>query len=104
MTYLIHFKQNGVGCDYTISCGETIKIIEAPSIDEAIIETGEIIDEYGVTMESVTIYTISDIHSYDVVKHMMDRVAKEREYEKKKSEIRERELYEILKQKFEINN
>ena len=55
-------------------------------------------------MESVTIYTISDIHSYDVVKHIMDRVAKERAYEKRKSEIRERELYEILKQKFEINN
>lgn len=29
---------------------------------------------------------------------------KEREDEKRKSDLRERELYEILKQKFEINN
>lgn len=34
MTYLVIMKQHGEGCDYTIGCGMTYRIVEAESIDE----------------------------------------------------------------------
>ena len=46
-SYIVILKQAGEGCDYTIGCGRTFKMINAPDDDNAKEQAKEILEYHG---------------------------------------------------------
>lgn len=45
--YFLYIKQKNQGCDYTVSCGEALIPLDSLTIDEAVKEVPEILEENG---------------------------------------------------------
>jgi len=123
--YYLYRKQKGEGCDYTIACGESLSLLSAKSMEEAIDEVinfpdlSEINDEdelNDVMCDSMS--DVSDNHGYDYaeieilevtstkyLQPLIDAANKKvhalkESLSKKKVELAERQQYEKLKKKF----
>jgi hypothetical protein len=45
-TYYLHLDGGPDGCDYTISCNETVRVFEANNFEEALVKATKIVSEY----------------------------------------------------------
>lgn len=106
--YILHLKQRYEGCDYSISCGETLRLLESTDRDEALKETEEIIigveeDEYAGDyideneIDTAILYKVSDSEeiNLDVLYKKVEK------YHEKIDDSEEYEEYLRLKEKFE---
>lgn len=99
--FLLHLYQ-GNGCDYTISCGETIYEFEANSGDEIRKQIKERIEYYGRNqISSVTLYELTDNKSQlDIDQLFAHDDAENARIEREKKELEERKLLEELRKKY----
>lgn len=99
--FLLHLFQ-GNGCDYTISCGETIYEFEANSGDEIKRQVKERIEYYGRDeIATVTLYELTDNKSQlDIAQLFAEDDDAEARREREKKELEERRLLEELKKKY----
>jgi hypothetical protein len=110
--YLALIYGTGKGCDYTIACNQTSKIVEA---DNEEIVVNNILKDYGQCIENIyneeSCYDaeaiidriiVYEIKSNGIIfEDLASQFEKEKDiFKKKLNENRERKLYEELKKKF----
>ena len=95
----------GEGCDYTIACNQTIKIVEAENEQEVL---QKVLEDYDQIEDRVGCKAVIDnVEIYELkndgvqFNNLADKFYKEKEiYKNKLKEKNDRELYEKLKRKF----
>lgn len=107
--YIIIQHQEG-GCDYTIGCGIDIKIVEAPSIESAILDfmyKGDELITLNVdySPDSFEIYEIGEHLSEDECMSLYEEEKLKVDQEEAENTLKEQELWELkeynrLKAKF----
>lgn len=111
MRYIAHVVQEGEGCDYMISCGETVWELEAENENEALIELKERIigvwdaDFYMYhggywdedELESVTLFEVSKEISLPIKQLYNEATQYEKNQIAAKTQDKERKEYERLK-------
>lgn len=116
--FIVHIKQSGGGCDYTIACGIRMVTILADNMNQACdrfismlgpnFESNDVdwTDDYGgyydeQSLENATIFEVVSATIIDVSEVYKD-LSKVAELQKRlKIEADEKEEYERLKKKFE---
>ena len=106
--YLFIMEQHGEGCDYTIGCGMTTKVIEADSMDDALekLTHPEGPDEYTEYLDGdYELKTLKGVELDNV--HNINLEILKKKYEQKKEDEKlteekrkEKEEYLRLKEKF----
>ena len=113
--FIAHIIQSGEGCDYMISCGETLLPLIAKTKEEAIKELKEkVIGKYDPKyncyeegyqgeqeLSRVTLYEISNMTPIPVDEWYKEAEKYIKKEEKKLTEEKEKIEYEKLKSKYE---
>lgn len=103
-SFYAYYEGKGYGCDYTIGCNIRVDAIQAESVEDAIAEVKEKIEEspdYAEErIESVTIIEVASATKLDIEDFTRDIREQQVAEEQAKKEAEERAEYERLKQKF----
>ncbi|HMT02306.1 MAG TPA: hypothetical protein PKD00_03200 [Burkholderiales bacterium] len=103
-TYKAYLQQDGIGCDYTIGCSQTVIDIKANSMEEARLklelEIQENYSHYDMRLKNAELYDVVQVISLNM-NHIYTQYdkAKNKEIQLLKEE-KEREEYERLKAKY----
>jgi hypothetical protein len=99
MTYIFLLNGSGCGCDYTIGCNQTWKIVDSPiplteeRIQEIMVETCE---DYGdERMDSITVIECNSFNHHSVDDVMAETRRIEREEEE--AQVKAEELAELAR-------
>ncbi len=100
MKYLLHLYE-GNGCDYTISCGETIESIEVNNKEELNEAVKDMIESYGRDrIYEATLYTVIEKEEIGIDGLFAQDDAEEEAMRKADEEAEERAQLEALKKKY----
>ena len=102
MIYKAYLSQEG-GCDYTIGCGKEVIEIEADNMDDAKKELERRIkenyyDEFEIN--EAILFEINEEFNMDIKEIYKNRENEIKEENRKKEQIKEKEEYERLKNKY----
>ena len=102
-SFIAHIIQAGVGCDYTIGCGEVLWTLDAETRQKAVDEVrGEILGHYlGTALDSITVFEVSWEAEFPLREWMAEKEQEEQEALQREEEEEERREYERLKGKFD---
>lgn len=100
MKYILYLY-GGIGCDYTIACGETIENIEVNNREELDKAIKDKIEEYGRDrIESAAFYKISESGVVDIKELFAQDDADEKTRAQDKKENEERAKLAELQKKY----
>ena len=98
--YLAVLSQSG-GCDYTIGCGINTENLQAESLEEALTQAEELLEEHSGerALEGLTVYEVSQRRVLDVKNVYAQLARKEREAQMLQTEEAEKAQLQKLLQK-----